>query len=122
VQAWASGVRPNNGWAILPWPGGGDGFGFATADAVIESQRPQLRVYYTPGPAAVIIESVVPTPTSVTITFSGEVGGIYSVRRSGTVDGTYTVIGSATVQPNGKATYVDNAPLSSAAFYRISNP
>jgi len=32
VQAWASGA-PNNGWGIIPWPGGGNGWGFAISEA-----------------------------------------------------------------------------------------
>jgi hypothetical protein len=122
VQAWASGARPNYGWVVLPWPNGGDGWGFDTSDSLNEIQRPQLRIYYTPGPTPIVIQSVSYTPTSVTITFSGEVGTTYSVRRAGTVNGFYGVIGSAQVQPNGVATFTDNAPLAGSAFYQISNP
>lgn len=122
VQTWVSGTRPNYGWVILPWFDGGDGWGLHSSDAASEAQRPQLRVYYTPGPAPLIIQSITRTDTTVTIKFSGEIGTNYSVRRAGTVDGTYSVIGSATVQPNGTATFDDNAPLAGAAFYRISNP
>ncbi|MEO5803822.1 MAG: DNRLRE domain-containing protein [Verrucomicrobiota bacterium] len=123
VQAWASGTRPNYGWVILPWPNGGDGWGLNTSDAATEIQRPQLRVYYTPGPAAIIIQSITRTATTVTIRFSGEIGTTYTVRRAGTVDGTYVgLIPGATVQPDGIATFTDNSPPAGAAFYRISNP
>jgi hypothetical protein len=122
VQAWVSGTRPNYGWVILPWPNGGDGWGFDTSDAANEIQRPQLRVYYTPGPAIISIKTINRTATDVTITFGGEVGTTYSVRRASTVDGTYSVVGSATVQEDGTATFTDNSPPAGAAFYRISNP
>jgi hypothetical protein len=120
VQAWTLGTSSNNGWAILPWPSGSDGWGFATAQAGTERDRPRLRVFYTRGLA---ILSLTHTPTSVTVTFSGEVGKTYTVQRAGTVTGTYGSIGTATVvQPDGTGTFTDNSPLPSAAFYRISYP
>jgi len=121
VQNWANGLS-NNGWAILPWQDGGDGWFFGSAEASDERARPQLRIFYTPGAVQIIVKSVVPTPTSVTINFGGEVGATYSVQRAGDVAGTYTTLGSATVQSDGTATFTDNSPLENAAFYRISNP
>jgi hypothetical protein len=127
VQAWVSGVRPNYGWVILPWPNGGDGWGFATSEAATERDRPRLRVFFTPGTAPVVSPAVFDkylqrTPTTAVMTFSGTVGITYTVLRSATVNGTYTSVGTATVQPNGKATFTDNAPLPGSAFYRISYP
>ncbi len=58
----------------------------------------------------------------MTIVFTGIVGNTYSVLRAATVNGTYSSIGTATVQPDGSATFTDNSPLPSAAFYRISYP
>lgn len=121
AQAWANG-SPNYGWAFLPWDGGGDGWNVATSENAEERARPRLRVFYTPGVPQIVIKSVVPTPTSVTINFGGEVGTTYSVQRSGDVAGTYTIIGTATVEADGTATFIDNSPLTDAAFYRISNP
>jgi len=118
VQAWANG-SPNYGWAIMPWPGGTDGWGVASAEATVVETRPQLRVYYL----AVLIQSVARTPTDATITFTGPTpGSVCTVYRSATVDGTYTGIGTATVQPNGIGTYTDSALLPGAAFYRVSYP
>jgi hypothetical protein len=122
VQAWVAGVRPNYGWVILPWPNGGDGWGFDTSDATNEIQRPQLRVYYTPGPLPIMIQSIQRTTTNVVLTVSGAAGSTYSLRRASTVDGAFSVIGSATIQGGGTGTFTDNSPLTGAAFYRISNP
>jgi len=122
VQTWVNGARPNYGWVILPWPGGGDGWGFGTSEQALEQNRPQLRVFYTPGAPSIVIQSITRTATTATIQFSGVVGNVYTVLRAGTVAGTYTSIGTATVQPDGTGTFTDNAPLADAAFYRISYP
>jgi hypothetical protein len=122
VQAWASGIRPNYGWVILPWLNGADGWGFSSSKDPVVEHHPRLRVYYTPGPAIIRVNSIERTSSSVTIQFSGEVGTTYSVRRASTVNGTYSVVGSATVQEDGTATFTDNSPPADAAFYRISNP
>jgi hypothetical protein len=124
VQAWVSGTRPNYGWVILPWPNGGDGWGFATAEAATERDRPRLRVYYTANATVgpIVIQNIQRTPSTAVITFSGSVGTQYTILRSGTVNGNYTPAGTATVQPGGTGTFTDNAPLPGAAFYRISYP
>ncbi|MEO6034288.1 MAG: DNRLRE domain-containing protein [Verrucomicrobiota bacterium] len=122
VQAWASGARPNYGWVILPWPNGSDGWGFATAEAVTERDRPRLRVYFTPGAPATRIQSITRTFTTVTIQFTGVAGETYNIVRSGTVDGTYSRVGSAVAGGDGTATFTDNPPLPDAGFYRISHP
>ncbi|MCL4207829.1 MAG: DNRLRE domain-containing protein [Pirellulaceae bacterium] len=73
VQDWVRGELPNYGWAILPWPGGTNGWGFASSEAyegdanlgvdppVRPNERPQLRVYFT-------APEIVVTPTSGLIT------------------------------------------------------
>jgi hypothetical protein len=119
VQAWVGGTKANYGWVGLPWPNGADGVGFGTAEQSLEKNRPQLRVYYLPS---IVIRSITRNSTSATIVFTAVVGNTYTVLRSATVNGTYTSIGTATVQPDGSATFVDNSPLASAAFYRISYP
>jgi len=40
VKSWVSGARPNYGWAILPWPNGGGGWGFATSEGATVRGRP----------------------------------------------------------------------------------
>ena len=124
VQTWSSGTRTNYGWAILPWPNGGDGWAVSMSESTEERERPRLRVFYTPGAAPVIpvIQNIQRTPSTAVITFSGSIGTQYSVLRSATVNGTYTPAGTATVQPGGTATFTDNSPLPGAAFYRISYP
>ncbi|XZE55325.1 DNRLRE domain-containing protein [Planctomycetaceae bacterium SH139] len=47
VQDWVNGVRGNNGWAILPWLNGTDGWGFQASEATIEAERPRLEIYWT---------------------------------------------------------------------------
>ncbi|WP_425614262.1 DNRLRE domain-containing protein [Anatilimnocola sp. NA78] len=48
LQAWVSGAQQNNGWAILPWAGGTDEWGFITSNAFVPQELPQLRVFFTP--------------------------------------------------------------------------
>lgn len=122
AQAWVSGIRPNYGWAILPWDGGGDGWAISMSESTNERERPQLRVYYTAAVAPLRILSLQRGATTVTLKFSGVIGNSYSVLRAPAVTGPYSSIGSVTVQPDGTATSVDNAPLAGQAFYRISAP
>ncbi len=122
VQSWVSGTRANYGWAILPWVNGTDGWGIGTAESTGETNRPQLRVYYTPGVANIVLSSIIRTATTVVLRFSGAVGTTYSILRAGVVAGPYPSIGTATVGQDGTATFTDNAPLPNAAFYRVSSP
>ena len=121
VQLWANGTA-NYGWAVLPWPYGGDGWAFYTADIGILVQRPQLRVYYSI--TAPVIRMPVVTgspPTSVRVNFDGEPGKTYEVLRSPAVAGasaSWTKVGEATVDATGTGSYVDGAPLTQAAYYR----
>ena len=119
VQAWAAGTRPNYGWAILPWDGGGDGWGFGLSEQGTEGNRPRLRVFYTGG---LVINTITRTATSATITFSGDVGKTYTILRANDVTGIYGSVGTATVQPDGVGTFTDNSPPATAAFYRITYP
>ncbi len=123
VQAWANGA-PNYGWVFLPWPYGGDGWGFGTAEATQELERPQLRVYYTPGEAADVVVLLAPVvgPTSVQVNFTGTAGKTYSIQRVGTLGGTWETRGTATTGTDGRATFTDSAPLAGAAFYRVIYP
>jgi hypothetical protein len=84
-----------------------------------------LVVYYTANPNFVATPQLMPlsvSPTSVQVNFTGTAGKSYTVWRSSSLNGTWINLGAATVGSNGTAAYVDNAPLSSAAFYRVSNP
>jgi hypothetical protein len=121
VQAWTSGTLTNYGWVVLPWPNGGDGWGFATAESSEERERPQLRVFYTPGTVSqsIVFQSISRTANSAVLHFSGGVGANSSVLRSATVSGPYSEIGTTTIGGDGTATFTDNAPLSYTAFYRI---
>ena len=121
VAAWVSGARTNYGWAILPWAGGGDGWGIGLAESGVPNERPQLRVYFTPN-SDTVIRSLTRTPTTVTIQFTGVAGTVYSLQRAGTVAGPYSHLGTATAGSDGTADFTDNAPLPTAAFYRISYP
>jgi hypothetical protein len=123
VQSWVDGTRPNYGWAILPWPGGSDGWGIDTSEDSVEINRPQLRVYYTAasGTLRARLLPLTVSPAQVRVKFTGSAGGVYTIERAAALDGTWTPIGSITVGDDGTATFMDNAPLSGAAFYRVSN-
>ena len=43
VQAWADGAA-NNGWAVLPWNAGTDGWAFSSSEATAIDKRPRLEV------------------------------------------------------------------------------
>lgn len=124
VQNWSSGTRTNYGWVVVPWPGGGDGWGFGTAEQAAEQNRPRLRVYYTPGavPPQIVLLPPTVTPASVVIRFSGAPNTPHTIQRSGTLTGEFTTIGTASTGLDGTATFTDTAPLPDSAFYRISNP
>jgi hypothetical protein len=124
VQNWSSGTRTNYGWVVVPWPGGGDGWGFGTAEQALEQNRPRLRVYYTPGavPPQIVLLPPTVTPTSVGIRFSGAPNTPHTIQRSGTLTGEFTSIGTASTGLDGTGTFTDTAPLPNSAFYRISNP
>ncbi len=66
--------------------------------------------------------SLTRTPTSVTLQFTGAAGTVYSLQRAGAAAGPYKTRGTATADTSGAATYIDNAPLPGAGFYRISYP
>ena len=125
VQAWANGTRTNYGWAILPWPGGGDGWGISSSEAATERERPQLRVFFTASAgnvSAAVIQPLTVGPTQVQVTFTGTAGKVYSIHRAPAITGTWTPIGTATVAGNGIGTFTDNAPLTGTAFYRVVYP
>jgi hypothetical protein len=125
VQAWSSNTRPNYGWAFIPWPAGGNGWAWSTAEATDPNTRPQLRVYYTAvAPATpIVINSISRGATSATIKFTAAPSTAYTVLRSSTVNGTYSSVGTITTQSDGTATFVDSTSLPpDAGFYRISNP
>ena len=53
LQRWVSGQIDNNGWAILPWDSGTNGWGFQSGEAPEERERPRLEVYYTDTVASI---------------------------------------------------------------------
>ena len=70
VQAWVNGTMQNNGWAMLPWPGGklGNGWGSRSSeytslvDPLNPAQaHPRLRVAFTAG--ALAVPAVIQKPT-----------------------------------------------------------
>ena len=120
VRAWASGSLTNNGWAIIPWLGGGDGWGFNTAEATVERERPQLRVYYSiPVISPALLQPPVVSPGQVQISFTGTAGKSYAIERAAVLNGSWTAVGTATVGPDGVGSYTDASPLAGAAFYRV---
>jgi len=123
VQAWANGT-PNYGWALLPWPYGSDGWGFGTSEQLDERNRPQLRVFYTPGsaPESITLQAPVVTANTVLVAVKGTATRTYSIERAGAITGAWTKIGEVTTAADGTATYTDNTPLPGAAFYRVVYP
>jgi hypothetical protein len=122
LQAWSDGVRTNYGWVILPWPGADDGWGISTAESATERERPQLRVFFTPVAAPIVLLTPIKSPTSVQVRFTAAVGQTYTVLRAPAVTGPWTTNGTATVALSGVATNIDNSPLPGAAFYRVRYP
>jgi len=122
AQAWASGSRPNYGWAILPWNGGGDGWAVSMSESIDERERPQLRVYYSGVTAPTHISSISRGASSATIQFTGPASTSFTVQRATVVTGPYSGIGPATTDGSGNATFTDNSPPGGQAFYRISSP
>jgi hypothetical protein len=134
VQAWVNGSRPNYGWAILPWPGGSNGWGNRSSKYVslvdpLDPARdcPRLRVYYTASiyglPATV--QTLRPAPGQIQVRFTGTAGKTYTVLRAPTATGPWesaAALGTATVGEDGSATFTDAAPLATAAFYRVVYP
>lgn len=123
VQNWASGTQPDYGWAILPWPGGSDGWGMDSSEDAVTNNRPQLRVYYTvaAGNVQAVLLPLTVSASQVQVKFSGTINGTYTIQRAATVNGGWSSIGTATVGADGTATFNDTAPLAGAAFYRVSN-
>jgi hypothetical protein len=124
VQAWANGVRSNYGWAILPWTGGGDGWGFYTSEYTDEVHRPRLRVFYSPGTGifAPTMLSPIWSQGSVQIRFTGKASTAFTVQRVAGLPGTWTALGTVTTDAAGLGTYTDSAPPANAAFYRVVYP
>lgn len=119
VQAWVNGTLANNGWAVLPWTNGSDGWGFGSAEATDEINRPRLRIYYAPAP---VILSITRGASSATLDLSGPAGAGFTVWRASTVTGTYANIGGGSFTGGGTASFPDNSPPAGAAFYKVSIP
>jgi hypothetical protein len=125
VQAWSLGSRTNYGWAILPWPNGADGWGISSAAAAAERDRPQLRVFYDTNvvvTATIVLQPPIVETGDVQIHFTGTVNDTYTIWRAATVNGPWSNIGTAVVGSDGTGVFMDNTPLSGAAFYRVSFP
>ena len=126
VQAWANGSRTNAGWALIPWPGGGNGWAVRLSETANENERPRLRVYFTGGtvtPTEIRVDMPVKTATTLTLGFSGAPSTAYSLYRATTVDGAYTKVGdSVTTDATGRGTFTDSAPPAGMAFYKVGTP
>jgi hypothetical protein len=123
VQAWVRGVSTNYGWAIVPWPNGSDAWGFASAEAALERDRPRLRVFYTtPTSSDVRLLAPVRTSSQVQVRFAGIVGTSCAVERASALGGGWTTLGKVTVGQDGVATFTDTTPLPQVAFYRVKFP
>jgi hypothetical protein len=128
LQTWANGARPNYGWAVLPWTGGTDGWGFRSSEwsSVVtgytpEQERPRLRVYYTAGAIAIPanVKPLVVSPSLVNVQFTGTAGFSYHIWRASSLNGAWSDLGTVATDGGGNGSFNDNAPLSSTAFYRV---
>jgi hypothetical protein len=123
VQTWVSGTRTNYGWVGLPWPGGTDGWGIATAESTVERNRPQLRIYYTsPANQPLCLLPPVWNSTHVQVRFNGAAGATYTVQRASGLGASWSTLGTATVGPDGLGLFNDASPVPGTAFYRIRYP
>ncbi len=123
IQAWVSGTRTNYGWVGLPWPGGTDGWGFATAESTLQRNRPQLCVYYTPvSSMPITLLPPVSLPTGVELRFAGPVGAVCTIQRATGLGGAWSALGTVTVGPDGLAIFNDSSFPATAAFYRLTYP
>jgi hypothetical protein len=124
VQAWASGQRPNYGWAILPWEGGSDGWGISMSESAAENERPRLRVFYTipPAPETIVLQRPVVSQSGVQLNFTGAPNTLYYVLRAPSVTGPWSTNGTTLSGSGGQAAYTDPSPLPGAAFYRVFRP
>lgn len=122
VQSWADGTRPNYGWAGLPWTNGGDGWGFGTSEQADPRNRPQLRVFYTPGAVVLAPRMLAPVwaGTTIQVRFHGTIGTTYTVERASEPTGPWTPQGTTQAGQDGMGTFTDNSPLPGAGFYRVS--
>ncbi len=118
VQAWVDGSFENNGWAVLPWNLGTDGWAIQSSESTLESDRPMLRVYYLP-PAVAPEFSITPS-VSLNEGNSGTTNFDFVVTRGGLTTGSVTVdytfaAGATTADDfvggvlpsNGQVTFVD---------------
>jgi len=125
VQSWASGSIANNGWVIIPWPGGGNGWGFYTSENSTERNRPRLRVYYTAATGTsgeIHLESTFASGGSVQIRLHGDANKSYTVYRAQTIDGAWTIAGTVATGADGNAVFTDPTPPATTAFYRAAFP
>jgi hypothetical protein len=123
VRAWVSGSLANNGWVVIPWTNGNDGWGINGSESVTERDRPQLRIYFTAATSGAIrIGSISRGASSVSLQFTGSPNTTYSVMRASTLGGTWSPVGPAGTDGSGVASFTDNTPPTGAAFYRISSP
>ncbi|MEJ5237337.1 MAG: DNRLRE domain-containing protein [Limisphaera sp.] len=124
VQAWVNGLRPNHGWALLPWENGSDGWGISMSESAAENQRPRLRVYYTAPqiPETLVLQTPSVSQGRILLRFRGRPNTSYHILRAPSVHGPWSVLATATAGQDGLAAFEDPEPLPEGAFYRIRQP
>ena len=73
-----------------------------------------------PQPAWLVLPSF--QAGSWQFTFLGTPGTAYEVQRSASLPGSWTTLGAVTTGPDGSAQWMDTAPLTNGAFYRVVFP
>lgn len=121
VAAWVRGQLPNYGWAILPWPGGADGWGLSMSEHPVVEERPRLRVYYR---AATPITPLQITHWSITgnelsLICAGPAGREIVVESAPTLQGPWTEETRLILPSDGTRTGRIHRPDPETRFYRL---
>lgn len=127
VRLWQGG-GPNKGWALLPLPGGVNGWGFRSSEFTSfvdplrpEAERPRLRVFYTVAAAgeAATLGTPAVGDGKVELRFRGTPGARYRVLRSVRLGGAEQEVSVVQADGAGSGVYTDVLALDDAAFYRV---
>ncbi|MDW8381365.1 MAG: DNRLRE domain-containing protein [Verrucomicrobiota bacterium] len=120
VAAWIRGIRPNYGWAILPWEGGSDGWGLSMSEHPVLEERPRLRVYYRAisAPELLQITGWSRDGFLLILQLEGPAGASVRLQAAPQLAGPWSDVKRITLDENGRRTIPVNMDHSAAQFYR----
>jgi len=119
VQAWATGTRPNHGWAILPWPGGGDGWAIELSESATVRDRPTLAVWYTLPPPSLRLLPLQIQSGEIRLLLTGPPNTTVIVEAADAISGPWAPVGTVMIDTNGAGTFVDTTGNHGSRFYRL---